>query len=191
MIGAVVLAAGRGERFGGDKVLAPLHGVPLVRHVVDRLMTAGLSPLVIVGGASADGVRAAVAGTPAEVVVNPNPADGISASLRIGIEALPAECDAFVVALGDQPLLDVDVLRRLGETWRDSNAAAVVPVYRDGRGNPVLFDVTMRRHLRRLAGDTGARELLEAFGDRVVRVQVDADAPRDVDSPADLRAIEG
>lgn len=191
MIGAVVLAAGRGERFGGDKVLAPLRGIPLVRHAVDRLALAGVSPIVVVGGATGEGVRAALAGTPAEVVVNPNPALGLSASLRTGVEALPAACDAFFVALGDQPLLDVEVLRRLVETWRGSNAAAVVPVYRDGRGNPVLFDGTMRRQLRGLAGDAGARELLEAMGDRVVRVDVDVDAPRDVDSPDDLRAIEG
>lgn len=191
MIGAVVLAAGRGERFGGDKVLAPLRGIPLVRHAVDRLVHAGVSPIVVVGGATAEGVRAALAGTPADVVDNPNPSLGLSASLRIGVEALPAECDAFFVALGDQPLLDVEVLRRLAETWRGSNAAAVVPVYRDGRGNPVLFDGTMRRQLRGLAGDVGARELLKAMGDRVVRVDVDVAAPRDVDAPDDLRAIEG
>lgn len=191
MIGAVVLAAGRAERFGGDKVVAPLRGIPLVRHVVDRLALAGVAPVVVVGGASSDGVRAALAGTTAEVVTNPNPALGLSSSLRAGVEALPAECDAFFVALGDQPLLDVAVLRTLAETWRGSNAAAVVPVYRDGRGNPVLFDGTMRRQLRALTGDAGARELLEAMAERVVRVAVDVEAPRDVDSPDDLRTLAG
>ncbi|MFN8666169.1 MAG: nucleotidyltransferase family protein [Gemmatimonadaceae bacterium] len=191
MIGAVVLAAGRGERFGGEKVLAEVRGIALVRHVVDRLRLAGVSSVVVVAGPAPDGVRAALAGTDADIVPNPAPSDGMSASLALGVAALPEEVDAFVVALGDQPFIDAAVVRALGETWRDSNAAAVVPMYRDGRGNPVLFDASMRRRLQALEGDMGARELLAAMGDRVLRVPVDADAPRDVDTPGDLQALGG
>lgn len=191
MIGGVVLAAGRGTRFGGDKVLATVRGTPIVRHVVDRLAEADLSPLVVVGGASAAGIRAALAGSGAQVVVNPRPADGLSASLAIGVAALPPSVGAFVVALGDQPGIDAGVVRRLAETWRASAAAAVVPVYRTGRGNPVLFDSAMREELMALTGDAGARDLLAAMGDRVVRITVDTDAPRDVDTRDDLRDIDG
>jgi CTP:molybdopterin cytidylyltransferase MocA len=63
-------------------------------------------------------------------------------------------------------------------------------VYRGVRGNPVLFDDTMRRHLVALRGDSGARDLLDAMGDRVAWVAVDLDAPRDVDTPDDLRALD-
>ncbi len=191
MIAGVVLAAGRGERFGGDKVLAPLHGQPIVRHVVERLHAAGLSPVLVVGGAGVAALRSALADAPARVVENAAWADGLSASLRVGVEAVPDECPAFVVALGDQPLVDVAVVRALVDTWRGSNAAAVVPEYADGRGNPVLFDATMRRRLQALDGDAGARALLEAMGDRAVRLPVATPAPRDVDTPDDLRALEG
>ena len=191
MIAAVVLAAGRGERFGGDKVLAPLRGQPVVRHVVERLHAAGLSPVIVVGGAGVAALRAALAETPAQVVEHPAWAEGLSSSLRAGIAAVPEECPAFVVALGDQPLVDVAVIRALVDTWRGCNAAAVVPKYADGRGNPVLFDATMRRRLAELRGDTGARSLLEAMGDRAVRLPVASPAPRDVDTPDDLRALEG
>lgn len=193
MIGAVVLAAGRATRFGGAKVLAPWRGIPIVRHVVDRLALAGLSPVVVVcaegeGGGEA-ALRGALAGTDAALVVNPRPDDGLSASLRLGVEALPTELSAFVVALGDQPGVDVELVRHMAERWRDSNVAAVVPVYRGIRGNPVLFDDTMRRRLMTLGGDAGARELLEAMGDRVAWVAVDREAPRDVDTPEDLQAL--
>jgi molybdenum cofactor cytidylyltransferase len=191
VIAAVVLAAGRGERFGGDKVLAPLHGQPIVRHVVQRLHAAGLSPVIVVGGASVAALRAALADAPAQVVENAAWSDGLSSSLRAGVAAVPEECSALVIALGDQPLLDVAVVRALVDTWRGSNAAAVVPEYADGRGNPVLFDATLRRRLLSLSGDAGARALLEGMGDRVVRVPVSAPAPRDVDTVDDLRALEG
>jgi len=191
MIGAVVLAAGRATRFGGGKVLAPWRGVPIVRHVVDRLGLAALSPVIVVcaEGEEERALRGALGGTEARIVVNPRPDDGLSASLRLGVEALPPELSAFVVALGDQPALEVAVVRQMTERWRDSNAAAVVPVYRGVRGNPVLFDDTMRRHLVALRGDAGARDLLEAMGDRVAWVAVDLEAPRDVDTPDDLRAL--
>lgn len=191
MIAGVVLAAGRATRFGGTKVLAGLHGTPVVRHVVARLKEAGLSPLVVVAGAQRDEIAAALEGAGVEVVTNPNPDAGLSASLRVGVDALPDYVGAFVVALGDQPLIDPDVVRRLAEAWNQSNAAAVVPEYRDGRGNPVLFDATLRRRLAALSGDAGARELLRQLGDRLGRISVEADAPRDVDTRADLEALHG
>lgn len=191
MIGAIVLAAGAASRFGGDKVVAAVQGTPLVRHVVDRLLAAGIAAPVVVTGAAGAAVAEALAGTGAVLVPNPAPADGLSGSLRVGLDALPPECTAFVVALGDQPLIDAALVRTLTETWRHSNAAAVVPEYRDGRGHPMLFDATLRERLRALTGDTGARDLLDRMGDRVLRVPVDAAMPRDVDTPDDLAALGG
>ncbi len=191
MIGAIVLAAGEGTRFGGDKVTAPLRGTPVVRHVVDRLLEAELAPILVIAAPGAQGVRDALAGTAAQVVENPARDEGLSASLRLGVETLAEGVAGFVVALGDQPGIDAAVIARMVAVWRDSNAAAVVPEYSDGRGNPVLFDDTMRRHLAKLTGDAGARALLERMGDRVVVVAVDAPAPRDIDTPEDLRALEG
>lgn len=190
MIGAIVLAAGEGTRFGGDKVTVALRGTPVVRHVVDRLVEAQLAPIVVIAAPGAQAVRDALAGTAAEVIENPARDEGLSASLRLGVDKLAPEVAGFVVALGDQPRIDAAVILRMVAAWRDSNAAAVVPEYTDGRGNPVLFDDTMRRHLATLTGDTGARALLERMGDRVVVVAVDSPAPRDVDTREDLQALE-
>lgn len=192
MIAGLVLAAGAGSRFGGAKVIAPLRGTAIVRHVVARLLDAGLTPVVVVvAGADRDAIVDALEGAEVEVVVNPNPESGLSSSLRLGVDALPDYVGAFVVALGDQPLIEPAVVRALIDTWNQSNVAAVVPEYRDGRGNPVLFDATLRRRMSGLTGDVGARHLLEQLGDRVGRVHVDADAPRDVDTRADLELLEG
>jgi CTP:molybdopterin cytidylyltransferase MocA len=191
MIAGLVLAAGTGSRFGGAKVVAPLHGTAIVRHVVARLLDAGLTPVVVVAGSDRDAIAHALEGADVEVIVNPNPESGLSSSLRLGVDALPDYVGAFVVALGDQPLIEPAVVRSLIDAWNQSNVAAVVPEYRDGRGNPVLFDATLRRRMAGLTGDVGARHLLEQLGDRVGRVSVDANAPRDVDTRADLESLEG
>jgi molybdenum cofactor cytidylyltransferase len=191
MIVGIVLAAGTASRFGAPKVLERVRGIELVRHVVDRVSAAGIEEIIVTAGAMAAGVREAVEGSGATVVDVPDATAGLSASLRAALDALPEACTAFVVALGDQPFIDPLVVRQLRETWDTSNAAAVVPVYRgSGRGNPVFFDATMRRRLRELTGDAGARDLLVAMGDRVVEVAVDAPAPRDVDTREDLAHLE-
>ncbi len=191
MIAAVVLAAGAGTRFGGAKVVAELSGVALVRHVVDRLLAAGITTIVVTADTHAAAVRGVLAGTPARVVETVV-SGGMSASLRDAVAALPDESAAFLVALGDMPRFDPAVVRTLVETWERSTAAAVVPVYRgEVQGHPVLFDATMRRRLAMLTGDAGARGLLRDLGDRVVWLAVDADPPGDVDTPEDLARLSG
>ena len=191
MIGAIVLAAGRGTRFGGVKVLAAHAGAPLLVHVIDRLRASGLERVIVTAGDHAEAIAAAVAGREV-TVVTVDPEAGMSASIRAGIGALPKECDAFLIALGDQPGIDPVVVRRIIETWERSTSAAVVPVYQDrAPGHPVLLDATLRRRLEVLTGDRGARDLLLALGDRVVWMDVEAPVPVDVDVPADLDRIGG
>jgi molybdenum cofactor cytidylyltransferase len=186
MIAAIVLAAGQGARFGGAKVLARVRGVELVRHVVDRLRMGGAELVVVAAGEAEFAIREVLQTSGAQVVRVDQPGDGMSASLRTAIQALPEECDGFFVALGDQPFIEPETMRRLQDVWSTSNAAAVVPVYRGVRGHPVLFDATLRRRLSALSGDSGARELLVSMGDRVATVDVDQPMPLDVDTPEDL-----
>jgi molybdenum cofactor cytidylyltransferase len=191
VIAGVVLAAGRATRFGGNKVVIPFRGVPIVRRVVERLRAGGVGTVVVVAGAERALVADAIVGLAALVVENPSPEMGLSSSIRVGVEALDRDVRAIVLALGDQPLIDPAVVRALIESWEGSNAAAVVPIYRDGRGHPVIFDATLRGALLLLDGDTGARNLLDQLGDRATRLPMDAAAPRDIDTRDELRELEG
>ncbi len=191
MISAIVLAAGRATRFGSPKVVAPLSGLPLVRHVVERLQRSSVEELLVVAGDEMDAVGRAIHGTRARLAYNPNPEAGLSESLRIGLQAAQANAEALVIALGDQPLIDPDVIDLMIAAWRGGRGKIVVPVYDGERGNPVLFDGGLRAELMLLEGDQGARSLFETHAAVVYRLQVSAPAPRDVDTPDDLRQIEG
>lgn len=125
---------------------------------------------------------------PQDVVpdVNPDPAAGLSRSLRMGLAAVPAELGAAVVLLGDQPTLPVDTLRSLLAAVTD---LPIVVTHAEGRiGPPVL----LRRDAFALAGDAsgdeGLRSILEGHPELVVRVEVETHPP-DVDTPADLARI--
>lgn len=186
MIAAVVLAAGMATRFGGSKTIALLRGQPLIQHVVARLIDGGVDHVVVVVPPDDNALMAALEGAGVSFVTNPDPTRGMASSIAAGVAALPDHAQAFFIAHGDQPLIDPQVVKSLRAVWERSNTAAVVPVYLEGHGNPVLFDRTMGARLIELEGDRGARALLKAMGDRVSYHTVGGPAPRDVDTPEDL-----
>lgn len=192
MIAGIVLAAGLSRRMGRPKLLLPVEdGTALVRVAVESVLAARLDPVVVVLGAEADAVAAALGGLPVRTTVNPRYADGQSTSLRAGVDALGPGVEAVVVALGDQPLPDPTLIARLVEAYRATTRPIVVPRYRDGRGNPVLFSAALFEELRTVEGDQGGRSLIARDAGRVAEVRVDAAMPADVDTPEDYARLLG
>jgi molybdenum cofactor cytidylyltransferase len=190
VIAGLLLAAGRSTRFGGDKLLAPLRGRPVLFWSAAAIATEVDALYVVVPPLPDSAARVgALAGIPAVLVEHVGRDAGMASSIRAGMAALPADVEAVVIALADQPLVSPRVVRSLCERWRDERAGAIVPLYRDGHGHPVLFDRAHFAALGELRGDRGARALLERLGDERALVPVDAAMPVDVDTPAALRAL--
>jgi molybdenum cofactor cytidylyltransferase len=192
MIAAIVLAAGTSSRMARQKLLLPMaDGRPLVRMAVEQVLAAGLDDAVVVLGRDAEAIARVLATLPIRTVVNPRYAEGQSTSLRAGLDALRPGTEAAVIALGDQPLPDPAVIRRLVATFRTVGRPIVVPVYRDGRGNPVLFAAALFDELRAVTGDQGGRGVIAHDPSRVAEVPVDAPMPADIDTPEDYNAARG
>ncbi len=188
-VAAVVLAAGRGSRFGEDpKPLARLGPRTMLGHAVAAPTTAGLRPIVVVVGYRANDVAKA-AGTLAEVVENPDWEEGMSTSLRAALGTLvpnPA-VSAAVVALADQPRVGPQAYERLVAAHRDG-ASLAVATYDGERGHPVLIGRGHWAEAMKLTGDEGARSLLAAYP--VVEVPCDGTgSSADIDTPADLETL--
>jgi Uncharacterized MobA-related protein len=192
MIAGLLLAAGRSTRFGGDKLLAPLRGRPVIRWSAEGLARA-VDMMCVVVPTDAPELTEVLAGLDVAIVENAERDRGLSSSIAVGMAALPAEVEAVVIALADQPLLNPAVVRAVCGAWRAAatEVLAVVPRYRDGRGHPVLFARTAFPSLRHLRGDRGARDLLDSMCSRLLVVNVDDLAPRDVDTPDMLSKVEG
>jgi molybdenum cofactor cytidylyltransferase len=190
MIAGLLLASGASRRFGSNKLVAPLDGRPVVRWSAEALAGAVDETWVVVPTISSE-VRSALDGLPVRCVENLAADEGMASSIRAGVAALPADADAVVITLGDQPLIDGDVIRRVVATWGGSSAprGAVVASYGDGRGHPVLFGAALFPALLALEGDRGARELLASLGEAVATVDVPGDRPVDVDTPEALASL--
>ncbi len=189
-IAAVVLAAGAGSRFGGGKLRALLRDRPIVVHVVDAARAAALDPIVVVVPPTGE-LDDLDLGT-ARRVINSNPAEGLSSSVRLGLRALEldAAVDAAVILPGDQPLVRPDVIGALVAALEGAPAMPfVVPRYADDPApNPILARRSIWRLADELAGDRGFGPLLAAHPELVVHVAVDGSNP-DVDTPTDLERL--
>jgi len=183
VIAGLLLAGGASRRFGSNKLVAPLGDRPVVRWSAEALAAAVDAAYVVVP-TGAVAIREALDGVPVRWVENPDAQEGMASSIHAGVAALPAEVDAVVITLGDQPLVDAGVISRVVERWRrgPSETRAVVARYLDGRGHPTLFGASLIPALRAIAGDRGARELLATLGDAVAEVHVAHERPTDVDT---------
>ena len=188
-VAAIILAAGRGTRMGGpNKLLAELHGQPLVRIVAQQLLASTATSVTVVTGHQADQVRATLSGLDLNYVHNPAYAEGIASSVKAGIAAVPEGADGAVVCLGDMPLIDKALIDRLIEAFDpDRGALIAMPVAGGRRGNPVLWSRRFFAELMTLDGDVGARHLISKHAKAVAEVPVEGDAAfLDIDTPQAL-----
>lgn len=190
-VAAVILAAGASTRLGRPKLLLPHHGVPLLRRAVDTAVAGGCGEVVVVLGADHEEYRPLLAGLPVRTVVNAEYRQGMSSSIRAGVEAVSDHAQGAVILLADQPFIDAGIVRRLIETYHSSGMKIVTCQYGGVRGVPTLFDRALFLELLILEGDQGARQVMATYPRHVTAVEIPAAAARDVDTPDDARLLQG
>jgi CTP:molybdopterin cytidylyltransferase MocA len=184
-IGALVLAAGEGRRFGSPKQLALLDGRPLLEHALAAVT--GREPRVVVLGHAAREIRAAVDLQGATPVVCSDWAEGQAASVRCGVAAL-GDVDAAVVVLGDQPRITRAAVEAVAEHGAGAGAEAARATYRGTPGHPILLGRALLDRAGELHGDVGFRDLLAGVRVRDVELGDLAD-PADVDTREELAGL--
>lgn len=192
-VAAVVLAAGRSTRMGAvNKMLAEIGGKPLVRIAAEQALASRSWPVIVVTGHERERVEAALAGLAVRFVHNPDYADGLGASLKAGIAAVPADADGAIVCLGDMPQVDSALIDKLLAAFDPERGALVVVPSIDGRrGNPVVWSRRFFHDLMAISGDIGARHLIGSYAEAVVEVPVKgAAALTDIDTPESLSAVK-
>ncbi len=184
----IILAAGEARRYGQLKQLLDYHGQPFVRTVAMTALTSGLSPVVVVTGASAESVEAAVHDLPIIIIRNADWQKGQSSSIQAGLRTLPARSSAAIFLLADQPQVMPTVIHALTEAHTRMPAPILAPLVAGQRANPVLFDRLTFPDLMALGGDMGGRII---FGrHRVTYIPWHDEALLfDVDTPEDFKRL--
>jgi molybdenum cofactor cytidylyltransferase len=195
-IAAIVLAAGLSSRFeaGSEetKLVLPLFGKPLVRHVAEAALASRARPVLVITGHAAMQVENALENLDLSFIFNPDYRTGLASSLKAGLAALPETAAGVLVLLADMPCVSVSIIDRLLQAFDESvlSPLAVVPVRAGLRGNPALIGRDLFDSIKRLKGDQGARALLEAAGNNVLECLIDDKAIEiDVDTKETLHHL--
>lgn len=181
----ILLAAGRGSRFGGDKLLHPLpDGRPLAVAAAASLRPA-CDRVVAVLRPGSDSLAARLAAAGCETVVCPEADAGMGHSLAAGVRDAP-DAAGWVVALADMPFIAAASHSAVATALR-AGASLAASEFEGRRGHPVGFAARWFESLAALGGDEGAKAILQANGRDLVLCPVDdAGVLRDVDRPGDL-----
>ena len=191
MIWAVILAAGESRRMGTQKLLLSFGETTVVGAVAGTALVSRADRVLAVLGADGDAVRQRLEPLAIDFAVNENFAQGMLSSVQAGFGALPADAEAAIIMLGDQPFLPARVVDAVVEAFRRSGKGIVVPVFQGHRGHPVLVSLKYRDEVLALDPADGLRRLIHAHPEDIFEADVeDANILRDMDVPEDY-ANEG
>lgn len=183
-VAAIILAAGRGTRFGDElKLLAQIGGKALVRYAAEAAVGSIVDPVIVVTGYCPNEVEAALHGLPVQILYNALFAQGLSTSLKAGFSALPPTTRAAVILLGDMPFVKANLIDALVAEWRErGEPAALVPTLDGRRGNPVVLSRDLQAVIEDLSGDVGAGPLLRERSDVLEWPTTDPAVAQDIDT---------
>jgi len=188
-ITAIVLAAGLSRRMeGGNKLLGQFKGRPLITHVIDMLLASAVTDIVVVTGHQADLIQQVLMGDKLQFVHNHRFEEGLSSSLRCGIEAVSPAAQGAIICLGDMPLVTARLLDELIRAFEEQSCTKIcVPAHLGKWGNPVLWPRHFFSSILQSCGDAGARWLMLRNPESIHEILIDSEEIfTDVDTLGDL-----
>ena len=185
----IILAAGASRRLGHAKQLLNVEGMPLLSYMITQAIKTKARRVFVVLGANAEAIRSTVVNDEVEWVENSNWKEGMSSSIRSGINHLikhHPEVEATVLMMCDQPFVTTRLINQIIEKQMQSGKDIVTCSYGGVVGPPTLFTFKFFPELLKLKGDAGAKKIIERSPDQVATV----DFPRgeiDIDTESDYQ----
>ncbi len=191
MISGLILAAGSSTRMGRPKQTVLLAGRPMLEYPLLAFLSSKVGEIILVVQKRSILAGMKVPIKRVRVVVNPYHAQGLSASVKLGVREVSPRSSAVVIGLGDKPLVLGSTIDSLISAYGRSGSMIVAPVYHKRRGNPIIFDRGVFPLIEETEGDEGAKSVMRKHEDEVFEVPVnDAGILIDVDTPEDLENAE-
>lgn len=196
-ISGILLAAGLSTRMGRPKQLLPFGQSTIVETVVDNMLDAKFSEVIVVVGHCAEKVENVLEGRPVKIVFNPDYREGMLTSAQAGIRSLnlvnarnQSDRDAFSLMLVDQPFITSTLIDNVIDAYGQTDKGIVLPSFNYRRGHPVVFHHQYADEILALGAESGGvRSLFKSYNEDIHYVPVDTDdVLRDIDNPEDYES---
>ncbi|BBM82181.1 nucleotidyltransferase family protein [Candidatus Uabimicrobium amorphum] len=170
MIAIVILAAGKSSRLGQKKQLLSWQNTTLLEKSILAAQGSDYSPIVVVIPPEED-ILQVVHNHDITIAINHHRDQGVSSSIRLGTQKIldDSDVEAVIFMVCDQPFISADVLRRLGDKYREGHEI-VTCQYGETWGIPSLFSRKYFDDILQLQGDRGAKKLLYRYQDKCVSI---------------------
>ena len=187
-VAAVVLAAGKSQRMGRNKLLLRIGGRTVLDRVLSSVEASRVEAVYVVLGHRPEDLVPIVEAHSAEAVLNPDYEEGMTSSFKTGLSRVSV--DAAFLCLGDQVVLDPVLMDRMIDAMEAHPEALIVsPVHEGRRGHPVLFRDTLFPEIMGLGSGDTMKDVVEGHGDRHMEVEGDVWCTLDMDTPEDYEMI--
>ena len=186
----VILAAGGSSRLGQPKQQLIFRGKTLLQRAIEAgLKSKCQRPLVILG-AYYEKLLFEIDTNRVDVLINPDWKEGMSSSIKKGIESLIkiTPVDQVIFMLCDQPFVNENLLNQFISVQRESNKPIVACTYQGTLGVPVLFDQKFFPHLMKLKGHEGAKKIIQKFPQEIIPLPFSL-GHLDIDTQEDYLAL--
>lgn len=189
----IMLAAGNSRRFGSNKLMYEVDGVPMYLRTLRKLQTAarelGNCEIFVVTQYSEIVAKAEQMGVKA--LINPHPERGISSSMQIGLTHAEYS-DACLFSVSDQPWLTAETITALVQKFRTENKGMACTIFDNRTGNPCIFSKKYYRELMEISGDRGGKQIIKRHPEDVTYFKIrDARELVDVDVPFSKNDLTG
>ena len=185
MISSVLLAAGQSSRMNGEnKLIKEIDGVPLIKYATKNILSSTVDELIIVLGHEKDLIEKII-GTNKKIkfIYNKDFKNGISSSIKIGLNTISKKSQAFFICLGDMPNINQNIYNKLIKSMISYNKKLspnhkkeiIIPTFENQEGNPILFSKFMKRQIMSIKGDIGAKGIIDLNRSKVLNVPFNND----------------
>jgi len=183
MISAILLAAGKSSRMKGvNKLTKEIYGTPMIKHSTKNILNSSVKELIIVLGHENEVIKNIIGDNKKiKFVYNKDFENGISSSIKTGLNNISSQTEAFFICLGDMPFINQSIYNKLIKSRFSYNKKLnaknkkdiFIPEYDGLKGNPVLFSYLMKNQIMSIEDDNGAKEIIDSNKGKILNVKID------------------
>ena len=194
-ISAIIMASGKSERMGTNKLLLEYRGITFIENTLEKVLKENFYEFAIV--VSDKKVKRKVQDyiknletdeKKIYIVDNKKSEKGQSESIKIGLKTL-GKCDGYMFFSCDQPFLTSDTIKKILKNFNPERIT--IPEYNGKRSLPVIFGENFKEELLKLEGDTGGKTVISNHPDKIRTVEIEnSDEGKDIDTKEDYEMLK-